>query len=447
MSYDLVVIGAGPGGYVAAERAAQGGLEVALVERDRLGGVCLNWGCIPTKALLASAKRYQHATHSEEFGVEVERATFNLAKAMARKGEVQDQLRGGIAMLMKKHRVEVIEGEARILRPGLVAVGDRELATGHVLVATGSRPAHPPIPGADLPHVVDSTGILQIDALPGHLAIVGGGIIGLEFAYFFAALGTRVTVVEMLEEVGGVLDRDLAAELRRSLEAKGVTFHCPARVERIDEGGLDFRPDGGEAGRIDADLVLLATGRVPNVDGLGLEDCGVEVAPRGVRVDERCRTNVPGIWACGDVTGEILLAHVASRQGEVVVGNLLGREDRMRYDAVPGVIYTSPEVAFCGLDEAAAAARGIPVEVAKWPLQANGRFLAEEDGRGLCKVVVHAETRQVLGVHLIGQAAGEIVHSAAPLIEMEARVAEVKELIFPHPTVSESIRDAIWTLS
>ena len=444
MSYDLMVIGGGPAGYVAAERAGQGGLKVLLVEREELGGVCLNWGCIPTKTLLACAKAFYQAQHGAAFGVEVERAVFRLEQAQARKASVQTKLRAGIAGLMKKCKVEVVKGEAALEAPGRIRVGDRSFDGKNILIATGSRPAKPPIPGASLPHVVDSTAMLGIAKLPGRFVVIGGGVIGLEFASFISLLGKPVTVIELLPEIGGPIDAELAKGLREELQAKGVTFQLGAKVTGIGADAVQYTAADGKPGSAPADLVLMAVGRVANVEGLGLDKAGVVYDRKGIQVDDQGRTNVPGIWAAGDVTGRIQLAHVASRQGEVVVNRLLGREDRMRWHAVPGVIYTSPEVAFCGQTEAQAAAAGTPVSVAKWPYAANGRFLAEAEGKGLAKVVVRKDTRQVIGVHLLGHAAGEMIHSAAALIELEARVDEVKELIFPHPTVSESMRDALF---
>ena len=445
-NFDLMIIGAGPAGYVAAERAGQAGLKVLLVEREELGGVCLNWGCIPTKTLLNSAKMYYQATHGDAFGLEIEKAVFNLEKAMGRKLEVQKKLRAGIAGLMKKFKVTVVDGLATILAPGKIQVGENVYEGKHILVATGSRPAKPPIPGADKPHVLDSSGILEIEQLPKKLTVIGGGVIGLEFACFFASVGIPVTVIEMLPEIGGTIDPDLAKVLRQELKQKGVTFELGAKVTSIDDDKVNFTDAKGAEQSAEADMVLMSVGRVANTDGLGLEAAGVETTRAGIIVDDHCRTNVPGIWAAGDVTGKILLAHVASRQGEVVVNNIAGKTDGMRYHAVPAVIYTSPEVAFCGMSEAHAETEGVSVDVAKWFMQANGRFLAESDGKGMVKVIIDRVTRQILGVHMVGHTCSEMIHSASTLIEMEARVDELKELIFPHPTASEAIRDAVFHL-
>lgn len=448
MRYDLIILGAGPAGYVAAERAGALGKKVLLVEREEhLGGVCLNWGCIPTKTLLASAKAFYGATHGEAYGVTVEKAVFHLDKAMARKVAVQNGLRTGIRGLMKKFKVEVVRGQAAVLAPDRIAVAGTEYQGDAILVATGSRPARPPIPGIDLPHVVDSSGILGIATLPKRLAIVGGGVIGVEFACFFASVGVEVTVVEFLSEITPSIDAEVSALLRKELEAKGVRFHLGHKVARITGESVVHLDATGAEQNLPADLVLVCTGRVPNSDGLGLEQVGVDIKRGAIQVDERMRTNVPGIWAAGDVTAKSMLAHTASRQAEVAVNNLFGAADRMRYRAIPGVIYTSPEVAAVGFSEAQAKAEGLPVTIAKWNLAANGRFLAEHTGKGLIKAVLHAETRQLLGVAAIGGAVSEMAFGWAAAIEAEFRVDELKQLVFPHPTVSESLRDAVMTIS
>lgn len=441
MDADLIIIGGGPAGYVAAERAGARGLKTILIEADRLGGVCLNCGCIPSKALLGAAKRFYDATHGEPYGLTVTGATFDFGQAQAHKTQVMDTLRKGVTGLMRKHKIEVIEGRATLRSDRTVAVGERVLSAPNILLATGSSPARPPIPGADLPHVVDSTGLLNLATLPKQLVIVGGGIIGCEFACCFGSLGVPVTVIEMLPEICPTVDPDIARILRTELGRKGVTFHTGARVEAITADAVRFNADGASHSAA-ADVVLLATGRRPNVRGLGLETARVDFDDRGVRIDDRCATNVPGIWAAGDITGRTWLAHAASRMAEVVVHQLTGRPDRMRYDGIAGVIYTSPEVATVGLTEAQAQARGLPVRAAKLPLTVSGRFLADQaGGRGLVKVVVHAETGVLLGVHLIGGACSEMIFGAAAMIESEFRVRELEDLVFPHPTVSELIRE------
>ncbi len=443
MTYDLMILGGGPAGYVAAERAGERGLRVLLVEKDQLGGVCLNRGCIPSKTLLQSAKVFHYATHGAAYGVTVGEAKFSLAPAMERKRKVVETLRKGVAGMMKRGKVEVVAGEGRLVGRNRIAVDGREFEGANILIATGSSPARPPIPGIDNACVYDSTRILDIETLPERIVIVGAGVIGCEFACFFAAVGVPVTVIEMLPEICPSVDEEVARMLRQELTAKGVTFHLGARVERILADGVEFSLNGKTA-KAEAGHVLVATGRVCNVQGIGLEEAGVDFDRRGVRVDDRCATNVPGVWAAGDVTGRQWLAHAASRMGEVVVHNIAGRADTMRHHAVPGVVYTLPEVATVGLTEAQAAAQGRAVRAAKMPMSASGRFLAEnEGGRGLVKVVVDARTEVLLGVHMIGGACSESIFGAAAMIEMEMRVKEIEEIVFPHPTVCELIRDTV----
>ena len=443
--YDLIIIGAGPGGYIAAERAGHAGKKVLLIEKDQLGGVCLNWGCIPTKALLNSAKRYYEATHSEEFGVSVDNAVFNLEQAHQRKAKTQETLRKGIAGLMKKFKVEVVSGTAEIIDAKTVRVGDQDYQANDILIATGSSPARPPIPGADQAHVLDSSGILDVQERPESLAIIGGGVIGLEFACFFGSIGVPVTVIEMADEVCPGIDKDISKVLRDELKKKNITVHLKSKVLRIEKDSVVFEFKGEEQSAPGA-MCLMATGRTPNTRGLGLEKIGLDLDRGFIRIDEQGRTNVPGIWAAGDVTGKVLLAHVASRQAEVVVNTITGRRDRMRYHAVPGVVYTSPEVASVGYTEEQLKADHVPYIKAKLPFGANGRFLAEQSGRGLVKVLVHKEHRTLLGAHLIGASCSEMVHGFATMIETELRVEDIQEVIFPHPTASEAVKDLLFTI-
>ena len=442
MKYDFAVIGAGPAGYVAAKKAAGSGLKTLLVEKSKLGGVCLNEGCVPSKTLLQAAKTYHHAKHGSVFGVEVEGLSFDFPKAHAHKNQVMDKMRNGIAGLMKKHKVDVVEGEATLL-PGLaVSINGETHEADNVLLCTGSFPSVPPIPGIDSGHVVDSTGILNRETLPDHLIIVGGGVIGCEFACMYASVGVPVTVLEAMPEICPNLDAEIASTLRNELTKKGVNFMLDTKVESIDEKSVSFaNADGSDS--VEGDLVLVATGRTPNTKGLGLEEIGLDIDPRGgVRVDDRGATNVPGLWAAGDVTGQAWLAHAASRMAEVVVHNLTGRPDRMRYDKMPAVVYTSPEVAVVGLTKDEAEARGLKVKTGRIPMAINARYLAENpDESGLCKVVLEAETNRLLGVHMVGGACSEMIFGATAMLETELREEEIEEIVFPHPTTSEIMKD------
>jgi dihydrolipoamide dehydrogenase len=442
MKYDFAVIGAGPAGYVAAKKAAASGLKTLLVEKSKLGGVCLNEGCVPSKTLLQAAKTYHHAKHGSIFGVEVEGLSFDFPKAHAHKNQVMDKMRSGIAGLMKKHKVDVVEGEATLL-PGLaVSINGETHEADNILLCTGSSPSVPPIPGIDSEHVVDSTGILNRETLPDHLIIVGGGVIGCEFACMYASVDIPVTVLEAMPEICPNLDPEVAAVLREELTKKGVNFKLDTKVESIDPKSVSFANADG-SGSLEGDLVLVATGRTPNTKGLGLEELGLDIDPRGgVRADDRGATNVPGLWAAGDVTGQAWLAHAASRMAEVVVHNMTGRPDRMRYDKMPAVVYTSPEVAVVGLTKEEAEARGLKVKTGRIPMAINARYLAENpDESGLCKVVLEAETNRLLGVHMVGGACSEMIFGATAMLETELREEEIEEIVFPHPTTSEIMKD------
>ena len=442
MKYDFAVIGAGPAGYIAAKKAASAGKKVLLVEKSKLGGVCLNEGCVPSKTLLQAAKTYHHAKHGSIFGVEAEEVTFNYPKAHEHKINVMNKMRDGIAGLMKKYKVDVIEGEAKLLPNSQVEISGEIHEATDILLCTGSSPAIPPIPGVELDHVVDSTGILERESLPKHLVVVGGGVIGCEFACMHASVGVPVTVLEAMPEICPNLDSEVSESLREGLTKKGVTFKLGAKVESISSDKVTYSDESG-SNELEADLVLVATGRRPNVKNLGLEDLGLDIDDRGgVRVDARGATNIPGLWAAGDVTGQAWLAHAASRMAEVVVNNIIGRKDHMRYDSMPAVVYTSPEVAVVGLTKEEAEDRGIKVKVGRIPMAINARYIAENpDETGFCKVVLEADTRKLLGVHMVGGACSEMIFGATAMLETELREEEIEEIVFPHPTTSEIIKD------
>ncbi len=442
MKYDFAVIGAGPAGYIAAKKAAAAGKKVLLVEKSKLGGVCLNEGCVPSKTLLQAAKTYHHARHGSVFGVEAKGLTFDFPKAHQHKNNVMNKMRDGIAGLMKKYKVHVVAGEAKLLPNSRVEISGEIHEATDILLCTGSSPAIPPIPGVDLENVVDSSGILIRETLPNHLVVVGGGVIGCEFACMYASVGVPVTVLEAMPEICPNLDTEISASLREGLAKKGVSFILEAKVESIMADRVSYVDDSG-TNELEADLVLVATGRRPNTENLGLEELGLDIDDRGgVRVDSRGATNIPGLWAAGDVTGEAWLAHAASRMAEVVVNNITGRKDHMRHDSMPAVVYTSPEVAVVGLTKEEAEARGIKVKVGRIPMAINARYLAENPNEtGFCKVVLDANTRRLLGVHMVGGACSEMIFGATAMLETELREEEIEEVVFPHPTTSEIIKD------
>jgi len=445
MTYDIVIIGAGPGGYVLAERAGHRGKKVLLIEKEHLGGVCLNVGCIPTKTLLNSAKHYVHATEASEYGVTTGEVKFDLSRAMAWKQEVVETLRGGVAFKMKKNKVEVIKGEASLLGPGRVQVGDSVFEGDNVVIATGGRPLIPPIPGSDQPHVKTSTEILSIEKMPESLVVIGGGVIGVEFASFFNSLGLKVDVIEMLDEIIPFMDRGQAGMFRRALKGK-VNFNLGCQVNAIDGHDVKYTTPDGEQKSINAEIVLMAVGRIPNLENMGLEEAGLDIDRSGIRTDEQQRTNLPNVYAIGDVTGKSQLAHSASRMGEVALNTICGQDDRFRTKAIPWVVYSLPEIAGCGFTEEQAIEAGFKVESAELPMIMSGRFLAEHGkrGPGSVKVIKDADTDVLLGVHMFGGICSEIIWGVAAMIEAELRIKDIPEIVFPHPTVGEVIRDVMF---
>ena len=458
--YDLAIIGGGPGGYVAAGRAGAAGLSVVLFEKRELGGVCLNEGCIPTKTLLYSAKVYDYTRHADQYGVNVEGSAIDFGAIFKRKQKVVKKLVGGVKAQMKGAKVEVVKGEAVIEGRGAegitIASGETKYVARNLLLCTGSEAAVPPIPGLREGLggvVVTNREILELAEQPASLVVIGGGVIGMEFASFFNSIGTKVTVVEMLPKILGPLDDEISAMLQAQYEKKGVEFHLSCKVVGVEGNDVVYVDPEGNTCRATGDKILVSVGRRANFQGIGLENLGVELAlnpagrPYGIKVDEKMRTNIPNVYAAGDVTGFSMLAHTASREGEVAVNNILGKEDRMRYDAIPGVVYTNPEVAGTGLTEAEAAKKGLDYTVLKLPMAYAGRFVAEnERGEGLCKVIVGKKYHEVLGVHMLGNPGSEMIHSACIAIEQEMTVEELKEVVFPHPTVSEILKETVFTL-
>jgi dihydrolipoamide dehydrogenase len=448
--FDLIIIGGGPAGYVAAERAGNKGLSVVLFEKKAIGGVCLNEGCIPTKTLLYSAKTYENAIHGNKYGITCENVTFDFKKIMSRKKKVVRKLVLGVEATMKANNVKVVVGEAMIKgrnKEGFeVECSGESYHSRNLLICTGSEASVPPIPGlkeaGDL--ILTNREILELDNIPESLVIIGGGVIGMEFASFFNSFGTKVTVVEMLPEILGGLDYEISAMLRDIYSKKGIQFNLGAKVVQIDGNKVVYEKDGVSQS-IEGEKILLSVGRRANIKGFGLENLNVETTRSGIKVDEKMKTNISGVYAAGDVTGFSLLAHTASREGEVVINNLTGGNDIMRYGAIPGVVYTNPEVAGVGETEESAKAKGLSYKVAKLPMTFAGRFVAENEGvNGLCKILIGEKYGEVIGVHMLGTPCSEIIFGAGMAIEQEMTLNELKEVIFPHPTVSEIIKETIF---
>jgi dihydrolipoamide dehydrogenase len=450
---DLAIIGGGPAGYVAAERAGAAGLGVVLFEKSALGGVCLNEGCIPTKTMLYSAKLYDNARHGDKYGVKAGDVTFDYGAIVSRKNKVVRKLVAGVGAKMKAHGVSVVTGRAHIkgrTSAGIeITCGEESFTAANLLVCTGSEALVPPIPGVTEAGdtILTNREILALKERPESLVVIGGGVIGMEFASLFNSLGTRVTVIEMLPEILGRNDSEISAALLGVYTKRGIDFHFSCRVTRVEGGDVYFEDAGGGVQKVSAEKILVSVGRRPVTAGFGLENLGVELHRGGVKVNARMETNIPNVYAAGDVTGFSMLAHTASREAEVVVNNLLGRDDTMRYNAVPGVVYTNPEVASTGLTLAEAQSQGVAAKELKLPMAYSGRFVAEnEGGEGICKVVVGEKHGEILGVHMMGNPASEIIWGACMAIEAEMTVKELAEVIFPHPTVSEIVKETIFTL-
>jgi dihydrolipoamide dehydrogenase len=449
-SFDVIVIGAGPGGYVCAIRAAQLGMKVACVEkRETLGGTCLNVGCIPSKALLQSSEHYEETKHKlADHGVLVEGVKIDLARMQARKGEVVSANVKGVEFLFRKNKVTWLKGEGRILSPGKVAVGDTEYETKHIVIASGSESI--PLPGVEVDEqaIVTSTGGLELAQVPGHLVVIGGGYIGLELGSVWRRLGAEVTVVEFLDRLVPGMDGEVGKLFERVLGKQGVKFKLKTKVTGARRGNegvtLTLEPAaGGEAEELKADVVLVAIGRRPHVAGLGLEAAGVALDERGrVKVDARFATNVPGIHAIGDVITGPMLAHKAEEEGVALAEILAGQHGHVNYGAIPGVVYTWPEVASVGETEEQLKARGQAYKVGKFPFTANGRARAMGDTDGFVKLLADKDTDRLLGAHIIGPDAGTLIAELALAIEFGASAEDVARTSHAHPSLNEAVKEA-----
>src|SRR5438874_1874038 len=443
-SFDLVVIGGGPGGYVAALRAAQLGARTAIVEKDRMGGTCLVRGCIPTKALLQSSELYTQARDGAAFGVVADKVSFGGPVAQKRKTAVVDQLVKGVEGLLKAGGVTSLRGNARLAGKGVVDVSGDQLQTKDIIIATGSAIARIALPGAEL--TIDSDQILELKDVPRRLAVIGGGVVGMEFAAMFAALGCKVTVLEMLPQVLAMVESDIVATYTKHLAGLGAVIHTDSKVSEVvkGNGGLQVRfSTGGEGGVVDADQVLLAVGRVPYTRGLEAEKAGVKLDRHRVVVDEHLHTDADGVWAIGDVIGGIMLAHVASYEGVCAVENIAGHADRVPdYHAAPNCVYTDPEIAHVGLGEKEAKDKGIAVKIGRFPFAAAGRALTLGQTEGFVKVIADAQSGKLLGAHIVGPRATDLIAEATLAIQNGLTLEQIDLTIHAHPTLPESFMEA-----
>lgn len=447
---DVAIIGGGPGGYVAAIKAAHLGLKAVLIEKDKLGGVCLNRGCIPTKALVATAELLNQFQRAKEFGIQVKEYSFDFPAIMKRKERITQKLSSGVGQLMKANQIRVIQGEGNILEPGVVEVinieGKKELIKSkNIIIATGSSVMKIPISGLENEGVIDSDGALSLSNLPTKMIIIGGGVIGIEFAGIFKAMGVEVTVVEMLPRILLPIDEEISNRLTFILKRQGIKILTNSKVEGIKKINhnlevLISNPEGKQ--RLETEKVLLAAGRVPDFGNINVQKLGIELEGRTIKVDQKMRTNIPGIYAVGDVVGKIMLAHVASREGIVAVENISGKEVLMDYKVVPNCVFSLPEVASVGLTEEEARKKYDQIKVSKFPYMANGKALGMGETEGMVKIIADSDTSELLGLHILGAHASDLIAEGTLALSMEATAEEIVNTIHAHPTLAETIAEA-----
>jgi dihydrolipoamide dehydrogenase len=449
MECDVAVLGGGPGGYPAAIRAAQLGAKVTLIEQDRIGGTCITVGCIPTKAWVQTAHALKEATHTfGQLGVNVASAELDFAQTQRNKETIVGGLVNGITGVVKANGITVVNGRGAFSSPGSIAIeGSEEVRFGSAVIATGSHSLRPPVPGIDGPRCVDSTGLLALAEVPRRVLVLGGGVIGVEFASILAHWGVEVTVVEMLERLIPMEDADASKELERAFKKRGITMHLGARATGVEATGdharVSFEAGDGTAGSVDVDVVLVATGRGPSVEGIGLEEAGVSFDPRkGVTVDAHMRTSVPNIYAVGDVAGRFQLAHTAFREGEIAAENALGHEAEIDYAGTPRCIYTDPEVAAVGLTEADARERYDEVAVGRFPFAASARAQMYGEKTGWAKTIHETRYGELLGMVIVGPQATELVNAGVMGITAEATIETLADSITAHPTLAEGLKEA-----
>lgn len=451
MKYDVVVVGSGPGGYVAAIRAAQLGLKTAVVERAELGGICLNWGCIPTKSLLKSAQVLEYMKHAEQYGLTVENVTANFEKIVERSRGVASRMGQGVTHLLKKNKVDVINGFGKLKSKGVVEVtndeGVKEVEGAHIIIATGARSRELPNLPQDGKKIIGYREALTLDKLPKSMLVVGSGAIGAEFAYFYATLGTKVTIVEFLPNIVPIEDEEVSRQLGRSFKKMGMKVLTNSSVEKVDTSSdilkIDVKNKRGEIENHEAEVVLSAVGIVPNTENIGLEELGVEVEKGRIKVDEYYRTNIEGVYAIGDVINTAALAHVASAEAICCIEAIAGEKPAtIDYTNIPGCIYTTPEVASVGMTEQKAKEAGYELKVGKFPFTASGKATAAGANDGFVKLIFDAKYGELLGAHLIGANVTEMIAELVMAKKLETTGHEIIKAIHPHPTMSEAVMEA-----
>ena len=446
MTYDVIIIGSGPGGYVAAIKAAQLGGKVAVIEKEAVGGVCLNWGCIPTKALLKSAKVYKTFMHAEDYGITIADKSsikVDFKSVVKRKDSVVSKLTSGVKGLLKNNGVDTFMGVASIVDKNTVKVNNETLTTKNIIIATGASPVIPPIPGVkeslEAGIILTSKEILSLDAIPNELVIIGGGVIGIEFATAFSTFGTKVTILERMDKILLNVDSDIRTDYLRILKKAKINILTEANVVSVNKNIVTYVYEGKEI-QVSADKILMSVGMKPNASSF--EHLGLNISKTGIEVNNQMQTNIPNIYAIGDVTGKVMLAHVASAQGLVAANNIFGKEDKMQYERIPACIYGMPEIAMVGITEDEAKLRGLDYKVSKFPISANGKSLADGETDGFIKIIADNKYGELLGVHILATNATELISQSVTTMELEGTVFELAHTIHPHPTLSEIVMEA-----
>jgi dihydrolipoamide dehydrogenase len=443
-TYDLIILGSGPGGYVAAIRASQLGMKVAIVEREKLGGICLNWGCIPTKALLRTSEIHHYMTHASAYGLGAEKVSFDLAKIVDRSRKVAGQLNAGVKGLMKKNKVTVVEGEGKLLGKGRLQVGDKQLQAKHILIATGARARDLPFAKADGERIWTYRHAMVPKVMPTRLLVIGSGAIGVEFASFYSDMGAEVTIVEMLPRILPVEDEEVSAFVHKALAKQGMKIHVGSGVEKMELSNDGVRAQIKGGGEQEFSHAIVAIGIVPNTENIGLEALGVKTDSGHIVTDGYGRTNVEGVYAIGDVTGPPWLAHKASHEGIVCVEAIAGKNPHpFETWNIPGCTYSRPQVASVGLTEAAAKAAGHEVKVGKFPFIGNGKAIALGEAEGFVKTVFDASTGELLGAHMVGAEVTELIQGYAIARQLETTEEDLMHTVFPHPTLSEMMHESV----
>ena len=453
MTYDLIIIGAGPGGYSAALNGSKNGLKTLLIEKDKLGGICLNEGCIPTKTLLYSSKIYDNIQNGEKYGITAENIKLDHERILARKNKVIKTISMGIKTSLQNNNVTYINSSAKIIKDEngnlkvSAALDNTIYSSKNIIIATGSSPILPKIKGVEEMYsqgfLLTSREILEIPKPPKSLAIIGSGAVGLEMASYFSSAGAEVTVIEMLPKICGNLDKDLSDNLLKNLRKKGINFLLGSKLMEVKNNSIIYE-ENGETKELNCEKALISIGRSANIFDLGLEEAGIAFEKNAIATNDFCETNIKGVYAIGDVNGKLMLAHTAYREADVCINNILGKPDKIDYTNIPSVIYTNPEVASVGETEESAKQKAYDCKAVNISMRYSGRYLAEnEGGDGICKVIIDKSNSRVLGVHMVANYATEIIYGAEIIIQNKTEIDSCKKIVFPHPSVSEIIREAL----